>query len=83
MRRIDRIARTCVRLAEDGDLGAIREIGDRLEGRPLQRIEAEGDAAGLAIGFAELLARVNEERRLRAAIEVEAVPELLPGPKGG
>lgn len=73
MRRIDRIARTCVRLAEEGDLGAIREIGDRLEGRPLQRIEADG-GAGLALGFAELLARVNAERRLKTVTVIDGTP---------
>lgn len=71
MRKLDLIARRIVQLAVDGDLAAAHLIGDRLEGRPLQRIEADG-AAGLAIGFAELLARVNEERRLKAAIVIDA-----------
>ncbi len=34
-RKLDLIAREVVRLAMGGDLAAIREIGDRLDGRPV------------------------------------------------
>jgi hypothetical protein len=69
-RKLDLIARRMVEMAVAGDLAAAREIGDRLEGRPLQRVEAEGDAS--ALGFAALLAAVNEERRRRLAETAEA-----------
>ena len=64
-RKIELIARKVVQLAMDGDLAVAREVGDRLEGRPLQRIEADG--MDTTLGFAAILALVNEERRRRAA----------------
>ena len=72
-RKIELIARAVVRAAMGGDLHAAREIGDRIEGRPLQRIEADGMDSTL--GFAAILALVNEERRLRAA-ELTAPADL-------
>ena len=77
-RRIELIARAVIRAAMDGDLHAARELGDRLEGRPLQRIEADGMDSTL--GFAAILALVNEERRLRTAT---AMPIALAPPAGG
>lgn len=35
---INRIAQALIRKAEDGDLQAIKEIGDRLEGKPMQPV---------------------------------------------
>ena len=64
-RKIELIARAVVRAAMAGDLHAAKEVGDRLEGRPLQRIEADG--MDTTLGFAAILALVNEERRRRAA----------------
>ena len=77
-RKIELIARAVVRAAMDGDLHAAKEVGDRLEGRPLQRIEADGMDSTL--GFAAILALVNEERRLRAAT---AMPIALAPPASG
>ena len=40
--RLRRIADKLAALAEQGDLGAIREVADRLDGKPLQAHTGEG-----------------------------------------
>jgi hypothetical protein len=60
-------------------MAAVREIGDRLDGKAVARQVIEGDGALLA-GFAAILAAVNEERRRRAGEElgppiVDVTPE--------
>jgi hypothetical protein len=42
-RRLLRIAEKCVAAAENGDMQAIKEIGDRLDGKAAQTIEATID----------------------------------------
>jgi len=41
-RRLLKIAERCVKAAEEGDMQAIREIGDRLDGKPAQAIDVAG-----------------------------------------
>ncbi len=41
--RLRKIAESLVTAAEAGDMAAIKEIGDRLDGRPTQAIEASGE----------------------------------------
>lgn len=41
---LDKIAKKVIAMAEDGDMSAIREIGDRLEGKPMTPIEAKVEA---------------------------------------
>ncbi len=41
-KRIEVIADKCSKMAEDGDMAAIREIGDRLDGKSAQAIEVGG-----------------------------------------
>ena len=41
-KRIEVMADKCARMAEDGDMAAIREIGDRLDGKPAQYSEISG-----------------------------------------
>jgi hypothetical protein len=48
--RLAAIAEKTVLMAMDGDLGAVREIGDRLDGKPAQAIIGDPDAP-LAIEF--------------------------------
>ena len=36
-----RVARTLIELAEQGDIRAIRELADRLDGKPMQAVEAD------------------------------------------
>ncbi len=40
------IANRCVEAAADGDMQAIREIGDRLDGKPKQQTEVSGPDGG-------------------------------------
>lgn len=37
--RIDRLAQQLVAKAEEGDMAALKEIGDRLDGKPKQQID--------------------------------------------
>ncbi len=41
-KRIEVIADKCSKMAEEGDMAAIREIGDRLDGKPAQSVELGG-----------------------------------------
>lgn len=43
-KRISRIADNLVRMALDGDMAAIKEIGDRIDGKPAQAIVGDPDA---------------------------------------
>ncbi len=51
--RLRRIAEKLATLAEEGDLAAIRELADRLDGKPAQIID-RGDAAIQELTDAEL-----------------------------
>lgn len=44
--RLDRIAEQVVAKAEQGDMIAAKEIGDRLDGRPAQAVEHSGHEGG-------------------------------------
>jgi hypothetical protein len=48
MRRLRGIARTHVRKAEEGDMQAIKELADRLDGKPTQILE-HNDGEGLPL----------------------------------
>ena len=41
-KRIEVMADRCARMAETGDMAAIREIGDRLDGKPAEYSEISG-----------------------------------------
>ena len=41
-KKIRRAAEKLVELALDGDMGALKEMGDRLEGKPAQAVELDG-----------------------------------------
>ena len=43
-RRLRVIAEKIVTLAEAGDVQALKEIGDRLDGKPAQQVQLSGDA---------------------------------------
>ena len=58
---LERLANTLVRLGEDGDVSALKEIGDRLDGKAAQAIEANVNAN---VSFGEALERAHQ-RRLR------------------
>ena len=42
---LEALAERLLTLAEQGDLGALRELGDRIEGKPGQAVILGGDAA--------------------------------------
>jgi hypothetical protein len=42
IKKIRRLADQLVALALDGDVGALKEVGDRLDGRPAQALEHSG-----------------------------------------
>ena len=74
-KRLERLADVVVEAALAGDMAAVREIGDRLDGKAVARQVIEGDGALLA-GFGALLAAVNEERRRQAGQMVDVTPEI-------
>lgn len=39
---LNQVALKCVKLALEGDMQAIKEIGDRLDGKPAQSVTGEG-----------------------------------------
>lgn len=45
-RKLHSIAEKLVQMAEEGDMQAIKEIGDRLDGKPKQQVEATGSGGG-------------------------------------
>jgi hypothetical protein len=66
-KRLRNIAEKLVAAAEDGDIAAIREVADRLDGKPAQAIEHSGAvdvAMTLDSVIAEMDARVDALRQL-------------------
>jgi len=70
-RRLLKIAEQCVLAAENGDMPAIKEIGDRLDGKPAQAIiggdeddppVAIKDSRDIARAVLEVLREANIER---------------------
>lgn len=43
---LDRVAKALLSAAEEGDMQAIKELGDRLDGKSIQAIEASGPEGG-------------------------------------
>lgn len=43
---LDALAEKLLALCDEGDLGALKELGDRLDGKPKQQIEASGVDGG-------------------------------------
>jgi len=43
MEELQKVANKLIDMALDGDLGAIKEIGDRLEGKPAQVIQGDSE----------------------------------------
>jgi hypothetical protein len=72
-----RIAAKLVERAEEGELAAIREIADRLDGRPAQMID-RGDVPVRELSDEELLAIAAGALPEREEMKVLLLP---PGPK--
>lgn len=58
-KHLDILAHRLIRAAADGDVSAMREIGDRLDGKPTQGI----DLAPTADGLEALLDRIGKASR--------------------
>ena len=43
-KRIHKVAEALFRKAEDGDISAIKELGDRIDGKSMQEISGNSDA---------------------------------------
>lgn len=56
-RRLLKIAERCASAAESGDMVAVREIGDRLDGKPAQSVEMSG---GLDLSHEDALNELDE-----------------------
>lgn len=52
IRRLNKIADNLVRLAIEGDMQAIKEIGDRIDGNPKQAIEGPNDDGSFTMKIA-------------------------------
>lgn len=68
---LDALAEKLIALAEAGDLAALREIGDRLEGRPAQALALEGS---LELGIADTI-RARLAARQQDAIRTPPASE--------
>lgn len=53
IKRLNIIADNLVRLAMEGDMQAIKEIGDRIDGKPKQAVDAQVD------GIVDLVVRIG------------------------
>lgn len=64
---IDALADKLIDLALDGDLGALKEVGDRLEGKPKQQVDL-GNAEGSAGLFVQVLYGAGQDRGADLAV---------------
>jgi hypothetical protein len=49
---LQELAKQLVEAADKGDLAALKEVGDRIDGKPKQQIEASGEGGGpIVIGW--------------------------------
>jgi hypothetical protein len=48
---LDELADKLIALVAEGDLPALKELGDRLDGKPAQSVALDGDGQGGAIKF--------------------------------
>jgi hypothetical protein len=69
---LDQLAEKLIDMAMDGDMQAIRELGDRLEGKPEQRIAMVGEDGG------DLRTRIVVEYADPATVKAEAATDAQP-----
>ncbi len=56
-KRLRRIAEALLDKAEEGDLQAIKELGDRLDGKAAQQLQLSGDAEN-PLAFTEVVRKI-------------------------
>lgn len=56
-RRLMKLAEACAAAAESGDMQAMKEIGDRLDGKPAQALEMSGS---IALSHEDALSELDE-----------------------
>jgi len=49
--KLRKLAKSLITMAEDGNIQAMKEIGDRIEGKPAQVIEGSGDGGEFIISI--------------------------------
>jgi hypothetical protein len=76
-RQLRAIARKLIEMAEGGDLQAIKEVGDRLDGKCAQTIE-RGDVSVEVLSDLELFAIIR--RASPDPVDVESYP-MIAGPE--
>ena len=75
MEALDELAEHLLTLCDERDLGALKELGDRLDGRPsLQIVATDTEGRSLAIGLVAYAAE------LRPDDPVQVYPPALPAP---
>ena len=52
-RAIDALAETLLRKCDEGDIAALKELGDRIEGKCVQPIAGENDGAPIVVVISE------------------------------
>jgi hypothetical protein len=72
-----RIAEKLAEKAEEGDLAAIREIADRLDGKPTQQVVDRRDAPIHQLTDAELYALLSEDLADANTPEVLLIPPAV------
>lgn len=75
-KRLAVIAEKCVKLAMKGESWAIKEIGDRMDGKPAQAIAIKGDPDSPVI----FNLRLADGMVRGGQVELTAVPDVLTAP---
>jgi len=72
-KKLRRLAAKTFEMALEGDMAAIKEIGDRLDGKAAQAIEHSGDGAGMAafIRIWEMISEQVGKPELGTSVEAE------------
>lgn len=77
-KKLDKIADKCANEAMNGESWAIREVGDRLDGKPAQAIQIKGDPESPVIFNLRLGDGIQPKMIEGGAVEV--LPDALTGP---
>jgi hypothetical protein len=80
--RLRRIAEKLAEKAEEGDLAAIRELADRLDGKPAQaQVHSDADGGPIQVVIRQLIDITGEIREEPVLIEHEALTDCAARPR--